>query len=564
MFQVKRNDDMVRNLRMRQEELGLQVFPKLNSEIQYTEDESLAIYYLLSNKPVPDEVKEKILSVRKWELPLYKMLFDIEYLKGRHGVEHTTHFISMKFRSYLKIREDEKEKLKQIQEQFLNNWGFSYAESVAIPKEILSEMEEQFVMFKGYMTLDRLEEIVNKKGKKRDIISYRSLSSNDDLLSKIRHKLEDANIIKRKELNNDFFYGYEKDDYNENMTDSFSDDSFDDDEDYLDEEKQENVVENKNQKKKLEEEDNWFLYQTDRLQYLPAENLKKILDMEYTKNITFSQWMQELQKQGLFYFTPYLCKDYEGSIFMVLDYNEHILWDTFPNEFLLTSNGSRCNSISVDNQINVKLQKMIKKLYEKRNYDNIGNTELLQLLFYMCIVNIGIHSRAFHDRLLNHPELLDDLVATLGIETKCFDEFDFKFDKVLSFMKKEERNFESLMDMDNVDTFRVPAYYSNFDLCRVAVYNSLNMVLEHCSDCGSKRMRFNLEPLLEQMDWLTEQEKQSILTNRTIRNTVFIFLLAVRGITLDTANTYIKKEFPMLPKLNRELSIVCGLNDLMY
>ncbi len=574
MFQAKRNDDMVRNLKMYQEELGLQVFPELNTKVQYTEDECLAISYLLSNKPVPKELKEKIISAKKWYLPLYKLLFDVEYL----GEKNYCNFIPLKSCSYLKIREDEKEKLKQLQEEFLKNWGISYAERVEIPKIIFEDMREQFAMFQGYLTLDKLEKIINKKGNRRDIISYENRRDNSDLLYKIRSKLEEANILEKYECGN---YPYDQedvynqdyddydDDYNEDITTSFCDNVF-----CLDEKKQKNVTINKKQKKKLEEKNSLSQYISPEyiLDYLPEENLKKILEMEYTKNITFAQWMQELKEQGLLQFTPYLYTTHgydtddalEKNILLVLEYNEQMLWNEYYNEFKLTSDGYHWGSKSVDHRINMKLQKFIKNLYEKRNYDNIGDTKLLQALFYMCIIDVGIQSRAFYDNLLNRPELLDNIVATFGIKTQCFDEFDFEFDKLSSFMKKEERTLESLIAIDDVDGFRIPVYNSyDADFCRIAVCNSLHMVLEHGSDYGSKRMRFNLEPLLEKMDWLTEEEKQSILTNKAIRNTVFLFLLAMRGVTLDIANTYIKKEFPVLPKFNSELSIVSGLNDLM-
>ncbi len=516
--------DRKRKAKLQQQKLGVSLLPRACTKSPYTEDELSALFYFMREQPVPNELIERILCTKKWELPLYELLFDVEVIEGvtEFGEATGTKFrrlVPGKIRSYLKMIGEKIGRLNQIQGQFLNSWGLSWEDSKNVSDEIFMKMKEQIVSFQGYITLDMVERFISKESEKKEMISERELEPNFKLAVEIFDKLMDANIVKRYE----------------------------------------------DLKEELEESTCHLVYSEflNQFKFLPVENLKKIVAMEYKPNSTVAQWFQELQKQELLKFVPYLCEKEDKNILIVLDYNEYMIWKAYSGEFTVSFKDMNCEQYSVNNEMSANLQKYIKIILQNHIGENVGDTKLLQILFYMRFVNWGAHSRTFQDKLFQDTELLNELVAILGKHTVDFKQYEFKFDDFITFMKKEERTFQDLIEVDKVDAFRVPAYDANFDLCRIAIYNSLNIVMEHTSENGgSKRMKFNLEPLLEQMDWLTEEEKQFLLTSKAVRNTIILFLLNIRGVAVTQANVYPRKEFFNLPKLNIELPVICGLNDL--
>lgn len=532
MSRPQRKSNIPLHIRKQYAELGLERMPNLDKQAEYSQDEYMALFYLVENQPVPDDLKEKILFVKRWELPLYRLLFDEETLVGRDDYFEPTDTIIFSLmpitsRSYIKMAWTEEPKLKQLQEKFLKSWGLSYCNRVIVSSDILEKMKKQVVNFRGYITLDVVESFMSEDREEKSILTKEGLAFNFKLANIIFSKLAKANIVKS--------YRYED----------------------------ENVWENC-YKEDIEEEDTArFMhdYVVGSLGYLPVENLEKILEMDYEKDITLRQWFFEIQKQGLLEFTPYLCKVWDTCILLVLDYNEQIRWDCDSWSFYISFSGF--NRV-VDNDINVKLQGFLKRLLDNHSRNDIEHTELFQILFYMCILNVGVHSRAFYDKLLGGTiKHLDEMVSILSKYSLGLEKFNFQFEKFSSFMKKEERTFQVLLQEEKVEAFRVSAYDSEEDLCRFAIYNSLKIVMEHNTGKGSDRMEFNLEPLLEQMDWLTEEEKEQMLNNRAVRNTIILFLLTVRGVVMDNVNVHIKKAFPTLPKFCEPLPVICGLNDLI-
>ncbi len=532
MSTPQRKSNTPLHIRKQYAELGLERMPSLDKQAEYSPDEYMALFYLAENQSVPDDLKEKILFVKRWELPLYRLLFDEETLVGRDdyfGPTDTIVFslVPITSRSYIKMTWTEEPKLKQLQEKFLESWGLSYCNRIIVSSDILEKMKKQVVNFRGYITLNVVESFMSEDREEKSILTEDALSFNFHLANKIFYKLEKSNIVKS--------YRYED----------------------------RNVWENC-YKEDIEEEDTGSFmrdYVVGRLGYLPVENLKKILEIDYEENITLRQWFFEIQKQGLLEFTPYVCMARHTCILLVLDYHEQIRWDC--DSWSLYISFSDFSHV-VDNDINVNLQGFLKRLLDNHFRSDIGHTELFQILFYMCISNVGVHSRAFYDKLLGgSTEQLDEMVSILGKYSLDLKKFNVKFEQFLSFMKKEERTFQVLLEEEEVEAFRVPAYDSEEDLCRFAIYNSLKIVMEHNTGNGSDRMEFNLEPLLEQMDWLTEEEKGQVLNNRAVRNTIILFLLTVRGVVMDNANVYIKKAFPTLPKFYERLPVICGLNDLI-
>ena len=105
-------------LKEKYEELGLPYGEAVYVD-SLTDDELQAYWYLRSGKEVPVELKEKIISSKTWNIPLFSLLFDEE-------VENQTHrFIGRGIRSYLKMNDvvEEQDKLNELRKKFLELWG---------------------------------------------------------------------------------------------------------------------------------------------------------------------------------------------------------------------------------------------------------------------------------------------------------------------------------------------------------------------------------------------------------------------------------------------------------
>ena len=59
----------------KQMELGLKS-PRCIDRSAWTDDEFEAWYHIMCDRPVPKELRDRILSVQYWEVPLYRILYD--------------------------------------------------------------------------------------------------------------------------------------------------------------------------------------------------------------------------------------------------------------------------------------------------------------------------------------------------------------------------------------------------------------------------------------------------------------------------------------------------------
>ncbi len=559
----------------RQTQLGLKS-PKRIDRSEWTDDEFEVWYHIMCDRPVPEELKERILSVQHWELPLYKILFDIydemkvrekkreRFERDEYGQEiyikgsdlHHWYFTSMQSRNYLKMQENEKERLKQLQERFLELFDIHSTNlsvqaektlqkeiklhSVKVPVAVCNKMEKRKVSFQGYITLDDVEEFIKKEEQEfrmehKMVVTLEDLKANKELILQIANKLVKENVIKEK---------------------SYS-----------------------------------FFKVLQTLIFVPATNLRKILEVNCEGCKTFSKWIQEMKKRGMLQFFPYI---YECRCSM---YSRIVLsYDKFLNICDGDYAGICCTDVFIlpkifeeyeaDDEYSMKDAMECLKRTEGYNYtktslwfrnlceEKMKKTRLSQAMYYMWLMNIGNISTEFQGMMRKKEgrELFDYFVHS-SAKKEMFQTFNVTFDTLNEFISKKFYLFwdcsefcilekeKEVGDIKDKDCFRVPAVDNEYDLCRVVVYSSLKIAIEH--ESGQREViTLDLEPLLEQISFLEEKEKQEILTNKGIKFLVIIFGLNLANVGISYRNVYAMKSLSVMRKWEKGLPEVYNLNDL--
>ena len=572
-FEEKEKDKYIK----RQTELGLKS-PKRMDRSEWTDDEFEAWYHIMCDRPVPEELKERILSVQHWELPLYHILFDIydemkvrevkreRFERDEYGQEiyikgselHHWYFTSMQSRNYLKMQENEKERLKQLQERFLEIFNIHSTNlsvqaektlqeeiklhSVKVPVAVCSKMEKRKVFFQGYITLDDVETFIQKEEQElrmehKMVVTFEDLKENKELIVQIANKLVKENVIKEKS------YSFFK-----------------------------------------------VLYT---LKFIPATNLRKILEVNCEGCKTFSKWMQEMKKRELLLFFPYIYKGNGDEYLIILSYDKSLLsrdniakiqygdpdaWHS-RNIFKEYEEYNRYSEIKYLERferdegyyyIDIRRCDWFKHLHGEQT----ENTLLFQAIYYMCLINVGNISTEFQAMLRKKEgkELLDYFVH-ISAKKEMFPTFNVTFDDLNQYISKQFYLFwdcpefcilekeKEVGDIKDKDCFRIPALNDDYDLCRVVVYSSLKIAIEH-DDSQREVITLNLEPLLEQISSLDEKEKQEILTNIDIKILVIIFGLNLANIGISNRNVYAMQSLSMMRKWEKGLPEVYNLNDL--
>lgn len=569
----------------RQAELGLKS-PKKMDRSMWSDDEFEAWYYIMRDKPVPEELKEKILCVQHWEIPLYQILFDVydemqlreakreRFERDEYGQEiyikgselHHWYFTSMRSRNYLKMQSSERERLKQLQERFLKIFDIYFTNfsmqlentfqeeiklhSVKVPVTICNKMEKQKVSFQGYITLDDVETFIQREEQElpmehKMVVTLEDLKENKELIVQIANKLVKENVIKEKSSS--------------------------------------------------------FLKVLEILEFIPATNLRKILEVNCDGCNTFSKWMQEMKKRELLEFFPYIYE--RKNCFnpkFILSYDEilkvHSI-DSVTIEYgspdgLVYGWGSMFEEYEkykkYDEEYHKSYERKSEKFEEYSSYvdikgsdfgrdldeEEIDQSVLSQVLFYMWVMNTGNISQKFQLMLREKKgkELFDYFVR-ISAESEGFSTFNVTFDDLNQYISKQFYLFwdcsefcilekeKEVGDIKEKDCFRVPAIDSDYDLCRVVVYSSLKIVIEQ--DSGQRELiTLNLEPLLEQIPSLQEKEKQDILNNIDIKMLVVIFGLNLANVSISNRNVYAMKSLSVMRKWEKGLPEVCNLNDL--
>ncbi len=568
-FKEKEKDKYIK----RQAELGLKS-PQNIDRSMWTDDEFEAWYYIMCDKSVPEELREKILSVQHWELPLYQILFDIydemeERNKKRERSErdeygqeiyvegsklHHWYLTSMKSRSYLKMHENEKERLKQLQERFLAIFGIYSTNlsiqtqkifhdeielhSVKVPVMICNKMEKKKISFQGYITLDDVEHFIQKEEQElrmehKMVVTFEDLKENKDLIVQIANKLVKENVIQEK--SSEFFK----------------------------------------------------VLRT--LKFVPVTNLRKILGVNLEGYQTFSKWLQEMKKRELLQFSPYIHErgcPLGSEIVLSYDTFFSILSDgDYAGICYANTDGFLSPAIFEEYKVYDESSSYLKSsegyYYTRTSYwfinlceEKMKKTRLSQAIYYMWLMNIGNISMEFQAMMRKKEgrELFDYFVHS-SAKKEMFQTFDVTFETLNEFISKKFYLFwdcsefcilekeEEVGDIKDKECFRIPATNNDYDLCRVVVYSSLKVAIEH--DSGQREVIIlDLEPLLEQISFLEEKEKQEILTNIGIKILVITFGLNLANIGICHRTVYAMQSLSIMRKWDKELPVVCNLNDL--
>ncbi len=307
-----------------------------------------------------------------------------------------------------------------------------------------------------------------------------------------------------------------------------------------------------------------------KLKFLPKENLNKLLSVSYKQNSTVSEWFQEMRKQGVFDFEPYLYKE-EDVFFIVLAYDQYMSWSKEKKLQLVSTNGViSTDRDDVNNGIYDFIETMLRRMVGETS------TELLQLLFYMSILNTGVFSRKFRDALLNGNENSssslgkDKIAKTLG-EADLFSDFSFKFYDFVPYLMRYpagDSYKHKYSDTEQWTWFRVPADNLDYDFCRIGIGSSLQTIMEYrnTENGNQELVRVNFEPALNKLDCLSTEEKEKILRDSNIGCAVVIFTLSLRQIIITKTDVYsiAPTESKLLSKSLKNLPILHDATELDY
>lgn len=305
-------------------------------------------------------------------------------------------------------------------------------------------------------------------------------------------------------------------------------------------------------------------YAYDKLEYIPDENQKQIVDnidvliKDTSGKDSFSKILESAAKRGYLAFKPYI-KEYKyDNPDLVLKYNRFLhLFRGYHYQVSYTATGIGEYSAAC-----------IRTDYLKQYFGDFKESRLLKILFYMNCINAGYGIDAFSKLMHDSPEVLDKFMR---VSTKrTFSNYDVTFQDLQNLIVTDSTVFEEEPEM----IYRIPKS-DTMDFCRLYVYSNRKLRVEFMKNNSFHNLVFVLpdwkEGLSEDLVQPEDDEEQEFLrefdsevyANENVFKQFVCFALNYAGFVVNYMAVYPQDKCEPIKALNDpNVKVLDSLNDV--
>lgn len=280
-------------------------------------------------------------------------------------------------------------------------------------------------------------------------------------------------------------------------------------------------------------------YALDKMEYIPDENQKKMLDnidilvKDTSGKGSFSEVLNAAAKRGYLAFKPYI-KEYKyDNPDLVLKYNRFLhLFRGYHYQVSYTATGIGEYSAAC-----------IRTDYLKQYFGSFRESRLLKILFYTNCINAGYGIDAFSKLMHDSPEVLDEFMK---VSTKrTFSNYNVTFQDLQNLVVEDPSVFEEEPEM----IYRIPKS-DTMDFCRLYVYSNRKLRVEFMRNSNFHNLVFILpdwkEGLSEDLVKSEDDEDQELIqefdseiyANEMVFKQFVCFALNYAGFVVNYMVTY--------------------------
>lgn len=305
-------------------------------------------------------------------------------------------------------------------------------------------------------------------------------------------------------------------------------------------------------------------YAYDKLEYVPDENQKKMLDnidvliKDTSGKGSFSKVLEVAAKRGYLAFKPYLIEHKYSNPDLVLKYNRFLhLFRDYHYQVSYTVKGIGEYSAA-----------SIRTDYLKQCFGDFKESRLLKILFYMNCINAGYGIDAFSKLMWESPEVLDNFMKA---STKyIFSDYDVTFKDLQNLVSEDPTVFEEKPEV----IYRVPKS-NTMDVCRLYVYSNRKLRVEFMKNGDFHNLVFTLpdwkEGLPKDLVQPEDEEEQEFLqefdseiyANKRVFEQFVCFALNYAGVVVNYVAVYSQELNEPIKALNDPaVKTLCSLSSV--
>lgn len=281
----------------------------------------------------------------------------------------------------------------------------------------------------------------------------------------------------------------------------------------------------------------------ERLQYVPEENLARMLSVPVAPRVKYSDWIKEIGSFRLLKFDPYIVNENKHPS-LVLRYNRFLHWFRGYHFQVSYSESGIGEWSSASTRLDVL----------RREFLKIGidpdSTDLYQMLFYMNCIAAATEIDQFRELLKSNQGLVDRFVEA-SAKLEGMHNYGITHSRLVECITEETGVSKYILEDPTVWVYRLAASNTT-DYCRLVVRDFLDISIEVPTEIGIKTFRLNLHEYIPAIDDCGDELEDTaalIHCNEILYSTVS-FLLNTFGFVVNFMVAYPIEKGETMPALN--------------